>query len=100
MLNSGPWDPWLPVVENSRLFAHRARCATLQSQVSAAVEGEAIPPPPPPPCHPAPRDNGSPLTPGGDCHQMAVSPPHPGGTVTKWWPPPPPLGGGHHTTGT
>ena len=22
--NSGPWDPWLPVVENSRLFAQRA----------------------------------------------------------------------------
>ena len=20
MQNSGPWDPWLPVVENSRLF--------------------------------------------------------------------------------
>ena len=30
--NSGPWDPWLPVVENSRLFAqhaHSARCAPL-----------------------------------------------------------------------
>ena len=30
MQNSGPWDPWLPVVENSRLFAqraHSARCA-------------------------------------------------------------------------
>ena len=29
MQNSGPWDPWLPVVENSRLFAqrgHSARC--------------------------------------------------------------------------
>ena len=28
--NSGPWDPWLPVVENSRRFAqrgHSARCA-------------------------------------------------------------------------
>ena len=28
--NSGPWDPWLPVVKNSRLFAqrgHSARCA-------------------------------------------------------------------------
>ena len=23
MQNSGPWDPWLPVVENSRLFAQR-----------------------------------------------------------------------------
>ena len=23
--NSGPWDPWLPVVENSRLFAQRAQ---------------------------------------------------------------------------
>ena len=21
--NSGPWDPWLPVVKNSRLFAQR-----------------------------------------------------------------------------
>ena len=30
--NSGPWDPWLLVVENSRLFAQRAdsaRCAPL-----------------------------------------------------------------------
>ena len=30
--NSGPWDPWLPVVKNSRLFAqrrHSARCAPL-----------------------------------------------------------------------
>ena len=30
MQNSGPWDPWLPVVRNSRLFAqrgHSARCA-------------------------------------------------------------------------
>eukprot|EP00670_Eutreptiella_braarudii_P027608 CAMPEP_0174380630 /NCGR_PEP_ID=MMETSP0811_2-20130205/123496_1 /TAXON_ID=73025 ORGANISM="Eutreptiella gymnastica-like, Strain CCMP1594" /NCGR_SAMPLE_ID=MMETSP0811_2 /ASSEMBLY_ACC=CAM_ASM_000667 /LENGTH=187 /DNA_ID=CAMNT_0015533551 /DNA_START=722 /DNA_END=1285 /DNA_ORIENTATION=- len=28
--NSGPWDPWLPVLENSRLFAqlaHSAQCA-------------------------------------------------------------------------
>ena len=28
--NSGPWDPWLPVVTNSRFFAqrwHSARCA-------------------------------------------------------------------------
>ena len=28
--SSGPWDPWLPVVKNSRLFAqrgHSARCA-------------------------------------------------------------------------
>ena len=23
--NSGPWDPWLPVVENSRLFAQRTQ---------------------------------------------------------------------------
>ena len=23
MQNSGPWDPWLPVVKNSRLFAQR-----------------------------------------------------------------------------
>ena len=30
--NSGPWDLWLPVVENSRLFAqrgHSSRCAPL-----------------------------------------------------------------------
>ena len=30
VLSSGPWDPWLPVVKNSRLFAqrtHSARCA-------------------------------------------------------------------------
>ena len=30
MQNSGPWTPWLPGVENSRLFAqhrHSARCA-------------------------------------------------------------------------
>ena len=28
MQNSGPWDPWLPVVKNSQLFAKRAeaRC--------------------------------------------------------------------------
>ena len=35
MQNSGPWDPWLLVVENSRLFAqrgHSARCAP-QSEV-------------------------------------------------------------------
>ena len=28
----GPWDPWLPAVENSRLFVqrmHGARCAPL-----------------------------------------------------------------------
>ena len=23
MRNSGPWDPWLPVVENSQFFAQR-----------------------------------------------------------------------------
>ena len=23
MQNSGPWDPWLPLVKNSRLFAQR-----------------------------------------------------------------------------
>ena len=31
--NSGPWDPWLHVVENSRLFAqrgHSARCAPIE----------------------------------------------------------------------
>ena len=42
MQNSGPWDPWLPVVENSWLFAqrvHSARCA----------------PPPPPQPHPKPH---------------------------------------------
>ena len=27
MQNSGPWDPWLPVVENSRLVAQRAHSA-------------------------------------------------------------------------
>ena len=30
VLSSGPWDPWLPAVENSRLFeqrGHGARCA-------------------------------------------------------------------------
>ena len=25
--NSGPWDPWLPMVENSRLFAQRGHSA-------------------------------------------------------------------------
>ena len=25
--NPGPWDPWLPVVENSRLFAQRGHSA-------------------------------------------------------------------------
>ena len=43
--NSGPWDPWLPVVENSRLSAqrrHSARCAP-HTTVRPA------PPPPPPP---------------------------------------------------
>ena len=32
MQNSGPWDPWLPVLKNSRLFsqrAHSAQCAPL-----------------------------------------------------------------------
>ena len=27
MQNSGPWDLWLPVVENSQLFAQRAHSA-------------------------------------------------------------------------
>ena len=27
MRNSGPWDPWLPVVKNSRLFAQRGHSA-------------------------------------------------------------------------
>ena len=27
MQNSGPWDPWLPVVEYSRLFAQRVHSA-------------------------------------------------------------------------
>ena len=27
--NSGPWDPWLPVVENSGQRAHSAWCAPL-----------------------------------------------------------------------
>ena len=26
MQTSGPWNPWLPVVENSRLFAQRTVC--------------------------------------------------------------------------
>ena len=42
MQNSGPWDPWLPVVKNSRLFAqrrHRARCAPLDRAVLAQEWG-------------------------------------------------------------
>ena len=37
MQNSGPWDPWLLVVENSRLFvqrAHGARCAPYHTSSS------------------------------------------------------------------
>ena len=50
--NSGPCNPWLPVVENSRLFAqrgHSARCAapkgTFTSNVvcHAAVQGRRVP---------------------------------------------------------
>ena len=36
MQNSGPWDPWLPVVENSRLFAqpaHSTRCAPKMHEI-------------------------------------------------------------------
>jgi hypothetical protein len=36
--NSGPWDPWLPVVKTSRLFAqraHSARCAPDGSGMTA-----------------------------------------------------------------
>ena len=37
MQNAGPWDSWLPVVENSRLFAQRVCTA------------HGAPPEPPPP---------------------------------------------------
>ena len=39
--NSGPWDPWLPVVENSRLYAQRgysARCAPIVPQKNDTLE--------------------------------------------------------------
>ena len=37
MQNSGPWDLWLPVVENSRLYAqrgHSARCAPVVTSLT------------------------------------------------------------------
>ena len=40
MHNSGPWDPWLPVVENSLLFAqhgHSARCAPPKSTFRPSI---------------------------------------------------------------
>ena len=43
--NSGPWDPWLPVVENSRLFAqrvHSARCAPYDSRESHECTGQGV----------------------------------------------------------
>ena len=42
--NSGPWDPWLPVVENSRLFAQRAQ-RTVRPQGDASHEANAPIPP-------------------------------------------------------
>ena len=45
--NSGPWDPWLPGVENSRLFAQR----TVRPLEGA--EGGTPPPPRVPPVVPA-----------------------------------------------
>ena len=36
--NSGPWDPWLPVVENSRLSAQRARCTVHLLRLLRLVE--------------------------------------------------------------
>ena len=39
--NSGPWDPWLPVVENSRRFAlrgHSARCAPINPVSRPALQ--------------------------------------------------------------
>ena len=39
--NSGPWDPWLPAVESSRLFAqraHSARCAPYETANGVLVE--------------------------------------------------------------
>ena len=38
--NSGPWDPWLPVVENSQLFAQRA-VRPLCSHVAACFQSDA-----------------------------------------------------------
>ena len=37
--NSGPWDPWLPVVENSRLFAQR----TVRPLIHARRCNSAVP---------------------------------------------------------
>ena len=37
--NSGPWDPWLPVVENSRLFAQRKVHPHQVLHVSVAYPG-------------------------------------------------------------
>ena len=39
--NSGPWDPWLPVVERTRLFAqcrHSARCAPVHGSLTLPQE--------------------------------------------------------------
>ena len=39
MQNSGPWDPWLLVVENSRLFAQRAHSARCAPKASSGALG-------------------------------------------------------------
>ena len=37
--NSGPWDPWLPVVENSLLFAQRTVRPQRQEEMRATNNG-------------------------------------------------------------
>ena len=39
MQNSGPWDPWLPVVENRRLFAQR----TVRPQMVGKLSWTSLP---------------------------------------------------------
>ena len=42
MQNSGPWDPWLLAVKNSRLFGqrgHSARCAPLEEEEGGGPGG-------------------------------------------------------------
>ena len=43
--NSGPWDPWLPVVENSQLFAQRGHSARSAPR-GYRVYAPGHPPPP------------------------------------------------------
>ena len=38
--NSGPWDPWLPAVENSRLFAQRGRTARCGPRDAKGPQGQ------------------------------------------------------------